>query len=91
MASLDFASMSNDELKAYIESLNLCLSNVGRQLTDQIHANRVFCGNTNVKGILPEKDEAEWQRFNLQRQQELLSTELQEARACLRCRQIHGE
>ena len=91
MASLDFASMSNDELKAYIESLNISLINVGRQLRDQIHANPVFSGSTNIKGRLPEKEEAEWQRLNLQRQQELLSAELQGARDCLRCRQMHGE
>lgn len=91
MASLDFASMGNDELKRYIEGLNITLANVGRQLRDQIHANRVFCGSTNASGILPEKDEMEWKRLNLQRQQELLSDELQAARVCLRNRQMSGE
>ena len=91
MASVNFESMSNDELKRYIEGLNISLSDVGRQLRDQIHANRVFCGSTNVKGILPEKDEAEWQRLNLQKQQELLSAERQEANIHLRSRQMHGE
>lgn len=91
MASLDFASMGNDELKAYIESLNISLSKVGRQLRDQIHVNRVFCGSANVNGAFSGKDEAEWQRLNLQRQQELLSEELQEARICLRNKQMFGK
>lgn len=91
MASLDFASMGNDELKRYIEDLNISLTNVGRQLRDQIHANRVFCGSTNASGILPEKDEMEWQRLNLQRQQELLSAELQAANIHLKNRQMFGE
>lgn len=91
MASLDFARMSNDELKAQIEKLNESLTNVERQLRDQIHANRIFCGSTNVKGILPEKDQAEQRKFCLQRQKEELLNNLERARACLRRRQTHGE
>lgn len=88
MASGDFASMSNDELKAYIEDLNRSVSNVNRQLRDQTHANRVFCGSTNVRGILSEKDAVEQRRFCLQRQKEGLLTKLEEARVCLRNRQM---
>lgn len=91
MTSLDFASMSNDEVKDKIEKLNESLINVERQLRDQTHANRIFCGGSNVRGLLSEKEAAEQQRFCLQRQKEELLTKLEKARACLRCRQMHGE
>lgn len=88
MASVDFASMDNNELKAHIEDLNKSLTSVERQLRDQIHANRIFCGSSNVRGILSEKDAVEQQRFCLQRQKEELLIKLEQARGCLRNRQM---
>lgn len=91
MASLEFADMDDNELQTTIKDLQTSLTTIERGIKDQIHAIRVFCRSTSVKGESPAKDEAKYELRNLKKQQKLLSAELQRARAHLRCRQMHGE
>ena len=89
MANL--TSMNIDQLKAHIEILNMSLTNVERQLGDQTHASRVFCGGSNVRGLLSGKEADEQQRFCLQRRKEELLKEIKKAKDCLINKQSHGK